>query len=367
MKIIQVIFGLYSGGAERFVADLSNELAKDVKNQVTILALKSKKDKDSLFYKEELSDSVMYDSLEYMTLSFAVFFKIYQYIRKNSPDIVHFHMTTQYALLPILFHHKCKYIETIHNQVELRGKYLGPFSDFVNRTIYKSHNIKVAAISDQNNLSFSNYFHIKCDCTIYNGREIPQKSPNFDDAKEFIDSMKKDKDTVVITHIARFHKQKNQKLLFDSFDELIDKGYNVILLVIGGGFEQEQKVERKNVYFLGKQQYVADYLYNSDAFCLSSLWEGMPITLIEAFACGCIPIGTPVSGFTDLVKDGTNGYISKDFSQEAFASMLKKFMNNFHTIDRSKLIELYNRKLSIALCAESYMSLYKEKPHVKCF
>jgi len=39
----------------------------------------------------------------------------------------------------------------------------------------------------------------------------------------------------------------------------------------------------------------------------------MPITLIEAFACGCIPVGTPVSGFNDVVTDGANGFIAKDF------------------------------------------------------
>ena len=62
MKILQVVFSLAFGGAERFVVDLSNELSKD--NDVTLLALKAETCLPFFsFYKFALSPNVKYVNL----------------------------------------------------------------------------------------------------------------------------------------------------------------------------------------------------------------------------------------------------------------------------------------------------------------
>ena len=45
-------------------------------------------------------------------------------------------------------------------------------------------------------------------------------------------------------------------------------------------------------------------------YILPSLYEGMPKTLLEAMACGCVCIGTKVSGIKEVLDDGVNGYLS---------------------------------------------------------
>ena len=87
------------------------------------------------------------------------------------------------------------------------------------------------------------------------------------------------------------------------------RGYDITLLVIGDGYEGPtglgiQQKALDHIHFLGAKHNIVDYLEASDFFTLSSDYEGMPITLIEAMACGCIPIGTPVSGFNDVEKMG---------------------------------------------------------------
>ena len=42
-------------------------------------------------------------------------------------------------------------------------------------------------------------------------------------------------------------------------------------------------------------------MYLSDAFCLTSVYEGLPISLLEAISCGCVPVCTPVGGITEVV------------------------------------------------------------------
>ena len=67
----------------------------------------------------------------------------------------------------------------------------------------------------------------------------------------------------------------------------------------------------------------------------------MPITLIEAMACGCIPIGTPVSGLNDVIIDGKNGFIAKDFSDEAYIHAIELAIQNKASISRIDLQQSY--------------------------
>lgn len=359
MKILQVIYGLYAGGAERFVVDLSNELSKNPDNKVIILVFKSEKDKNSTFYKHELSENIKYETLGYLKLNPTIFFRLYKYINTNKPDVVHIHSVAQYAILPVLFYRKCKYIETIHNQVELIPKKFGLVSKLIDQLLYRNSNYKSVAISDANCKSFVDYFGFNCSNLIYNGRTEPIKSDRFNEVSNYIDNIRPTKNSTVICHIARCCKQKNQPLLFSSFERILQKGADVILLVIGGEFNEYKSKGYRNVFFLGTQHNVADYLYNSDAFCLSSLWEGMPITLIEAFACSCIPLGTPVSGFADLVENGVNGFVAKDFTENSFVEMLEDSIAKKDIIILSKLRELYDNKLSIEKCSSEYYQIYK--------
>lgn len=83
MKILQISISLSSGGLERFVVDLSNELGKT--NDVTLLTLKDDKQnpQQSQFYKFDLSDKVKYENLglppKYSPLNL---WKVFRYIKK---------------------------------------------------------------------------------------------------------------------------------------------------------------------------------------------------------------------------------------------------------------------------------------------
>ena len=72
------------------------------------------------------------------------------------------------------------------------------------------------------------------------------------------------------------------------------------------------------IFFLGLKKNVGDYLNNSHAFILSSLNEAMPISLIEALACRCIPLSTPVSGSVDIIQNGKKRIHLKRFYSSIF-------------------------------------------------
>ena len=369
MKILQVIYSLSSGGAERFITDLANELVKNEDCDITLLILKSDKKLQNLFYRKELSDKIKFYSLGVEHIDLSIFYKLYKYIKSVHPDIVHINLSPiiLFCSLAILMLRKTVFVETLHNEVAKIND-SNRIYHILKKCIYRLKNVRVCTISDKNEREFQRVYGLKCDALIYNGRKKIVPTADCDCVKNEIESYKWNKETLVITHIARCAPQKNQDLLIDSFNELLKNKQNVILLIIGNGFDSPRgellrKKAQRGIFFLGEKHNVQDYLKCSDAFCLSSLYEGMPITLIEALEYGCVPLSTPVSGITDLIVDGKNGFVSKDFTFESYVDMLNNYLGNRHSINRRSLTELYEQKLSISACAESYYNLYKSCLH----
>ena len=97
----------------------------------------------------------------------------------------------------------------------------------------------------------------------------------------------------VIGHVGRFERQKNHEFLIEVFAEVKKRRPESILLLVGQGSLEsrikymvvEKNVE-KNVVYLGQRNDVADLLQAIDVFVLPSLYEGLPISLLEAQASG---------------------------------------------------------------------------------
>lgn len=83
MKILHIIYSLSSGGAERFLVDLANELSQREDCDVRLLILKTDQDERNVFYKNELCIRVHLESLGIRKMSLSLFFKLYHFIKKK--------------------------------------------------------------------------------------------------------------------------------------------------------------------------------------------------------------------------------------------------------------------------------------------
>ena len=98
---------------------------------------------------------------------------------------------------------------------------------------------------------------------------------------------------IVIGHIGNFIEQKNHEFLISWFAELLKENQKYVLLLISDGYLMD-KIRKKvdqlnissNVIFLGKTMKVEKYLQAMDLFVLPSLYEGLPLVLVEAQAAG---------------------------------------------------------------------------------
>lgn len=367
MKILQITFSLSSGGLERFIVDLSNELGKT--NDVTLLTLKDDKvnPQQSQFYKFDLSDKVKYVNLglpqKYSPLNL---WKVYRYIKKFNPDVVHMHavgMPKFCMLANWLLGKKITFVETIHS--DMRNGYSSFVYDFVHATLGRMKMIRFAAISDTNFKDFRRIYPHSLAEFINNGRAPIKRTDKFDDVTNEINSFKKDSNTKVVLHVARCHPQKNQQLLVGGANLLIKKGVNMTLVVLGSGYDSEAGAKLKSmacdsIHFIGPKTNVGDYLYNADVFTLSSSIEGMPISLLEAMLSGVPMVSTPVCGAVDVI-DGKNGVLSKSFEVEDYANALATVIENNEFYKKHALEGMGDSPYTIKRCAEKYMEFYKRK------
>lgn len=361
MKILQIIYSLSSGGAERFVVDLSNEMAKRG-HELSLCVLRDDRKENNGFYKSELSNKINYINLCLpLGFHFSNILILYKLVTQLKPDIVHCHQNLVDYVFPfsILFR-KISFFHTIHtyppNEVKNKLEY------WLKRIFYTSKKFKAITISKETSKSFINYYKTHRFTEIDNGRKEPTSSDEIQHVTNYFNNLRHENTTIFI-HVARCDEVKNQKMLIKVFNRLLAEDRPIILLIIGDGYESALGEELKSmasdkIIFLGQRHNIADYYLNADAFCLSSTHEGMPITLIEALACGCTPICTPVGGILGAIEHGITGFLSKSISEEDYYQTIINYLIRKNEIEKEKLIENFKTHYSIEECSMNHILLY---------
>ena len=152
----------------------------------------------------------------------------------------------------------------------------------------------------------------------------------------------------VIGNVGRFFNQKNHKFLIDIFEQIHRINPNTALLLVGGGEQDDalknqirQKVENlglsDSVHFLGVRSDVEDVLQAFDLFLLPSLFEGFPVTMVEAQASGLpcvisdkVPIQCDITGNVRVVE--------LDEEPMDWAEKCLEFVNSFERKDNFEVI-----------------------------
>ena len=170
-----------------------------------------------------------------------------------------------------------------------------------------------------------------------------------------------------LVSIGRLTKQKNHKLLIDSFSFYSKKNKDIDLVIIGAGEEQvelsrliKQLNLKDRVHLIGFKENVFNYLYNARGFILSSKWEDPGFVLIEAAACR-IPIlsSNCPNGPKEFLEDGKFGILFNNNDKSDLINKLDNFFNlNTRKIHMMKLGALKNAKQFTIFNHASNLDLY---------
>jgi glycosyltransferase involved in cell wall biosynthesis len=142
-------------------------------------------------------------------------------------------------------------------------------------------------------------------------------------------------DAMLVVSIARFTSHKQPLTLIKAFQSALSGLPDGHLLLVGDGDQKAEALEMVNIaglneriHFQPFRQDVPDILAAADVFVLPSLWEGLPIGLLEAMAMGKAVIATDVDGTKEVVKDGYNGLLIEAGNAGALATALVKLCND---------------------------------------
>jgi len=173
---------------------------------------------------------------------------------------------------------------------------------------------------------------------------------------------------ITVTNIASLSTQKAQHLLLEAAKIVLVEHPTTRFMIVGRG-SLEESLKKKTaklgisdqVIFTGVRRDIPDILAQTDIFVLSSLWEGLPLTAIEAMAAARPVVLTDVGGIKELVLSGIHGLIVPPGDVPALAdSLISLIKNKPQRLEMGRAArEQVRHKFSIERNIKQYQALYK--------
>lgn len=170
-------------------------------------------------------------------------------------------------------------------------------------------------------------------------------------------------------YAGRLAVEKGLPVLFESLRMLQARGYDLQLTLAGGG-EDRQALERlacelgidERLTFAGYlgQEQVREYLRQSDIFILPSFAEGVPVSLMEAMACGVPVLSTYVGGIAELVESERTGLLVPAGDSHALSEAIIRYVEDFElrqrvsSLARQKIAAGFNLDQEVSKLAELF-------------
>jgi glycosyltransferase involved in cell wall biosynthesis len=165
---------------------------------------------------------------------------------------------------------------------------------------------------------------------------------------------------------ARFEDQKDYVTLSAACHQLLANNKPFVLSIYGDGqYETQVKARFADfpvgmINFCGVVDNFAEKLAEADVFVLSSFWEGLPRSIIEAMACKKAVVASDVGGCSELIIEQKSGYLVPIRNAEVMAKSMLQYID-----DKQKIVdhglaayELYNQKYSLSVMLTTYAQEY---------
>lgn len=262
--------------------------------------------------------------------------KVTQLIKTNKYDIIHAHGTR--AASNVFYSAKklrLPLIYTIHGWSfhQSQSKLTRIVREMSENFITHMANLNIA-VSENNKNEGKTNFGLNNIKVIYNGIDLNKFNPNSkhnDIRKEF--NVKSNE--TLLGYMVRLTEQKDPITMIKAMQQVYKVNKDIKLLIVGNGnleatikkMVNESEI-KNNVIFSNFREDIPAVLNAIDIYCLPSLWEGMPIGLIEAMAMGKTTISTSVDGTKELITNKYNGFSIPINDPLQLANTILKIHNN---------------------------------------
>lgn len=171
---------------------------------------------------------------------------------------------------------------------------------------------------------------------------------------------------LVLLSIGELSERKNHRVVIEALRKL--KEINVTYIICGqGALLNELKMLaakynlENNVKFLGFRRDINEICNIADIFIFPSLQEGLPVSIMEAMACGLPVIGSKIRGNTDLIDQGKGGFLGEN-NPDFYYESIMKYINNPNLFNEHRKYNLEKIKnYSIIEVEEQLKEVYTDK------
>lgn len=323
LRIMFYINVLGGGGAERVICNLANDFsARDYKVYLVASFPIQKEytlsEKIHKFYLEEAERQTTF-----VRRNLGRVWMLRKLCKKVKPDILcGFMAEPNFRVLAAAFGTRIKTIISVRNDPE--QEYAGKVNRYLAKTLF-----------------------LRADGCVFQTKEakewFPEKLQRKSTiimnqvAEQFFWKCSSEENKDALVSVGRLSMQKNHRMLIEAFSKVAEEFPEICLKIYGDGalkeelnrYISERGLDRR-VILAGSVKDVPSVLSNCKGFILSSDYEGMPNTLLEAMAMGCPSISTdcPCGGSHAVIEDGKNGLLVPVKNVERMAEAIRKILSD---------------------------------------
>jgi glycosyltransferase involved in cell wall biosynthesis len=339
IRILETIRQGQVGGGETHVFDLVKSIDK-AKFEVEVLSF---------------TEGPMVDKLNALGIKthiistkkpfdFTIWKGVKKLIQLGKFDIVHAHGTRAasnvfYAAKKL----RIPYIYTVHGWSfhDGQNKVVRKLRELSEGFLTKKADLTIA-VSKSNQQDGKMRFNLKKSKVIFNGIDGEKFNSNKQTYTDIRAEFGIDAGKTLVGYLVRMTYQKDPITMIKAIEAVVSKTQNVHFLLVGNGelLEETKTLAQdlklmKHITFSDFRSDIPDILKAIDIYCLPSLWEGMPIGLLEAMAMGKACIATGVDGTKELITSNENGILIPKKDENSLASAILELHHN-----KSKRIQL---------------------------
>ncbi len=334
IKVAVFLNSVVRGGVEEHVILLCKNLSKERFESIVVCPpLLAELIEDDL---EGFARVVRIDIRSFSSLGEIM--NLYRFLRKEGVDIVHSHLffasrmshfIARLAGVPVT-------IETGHIREAWRKGFLRTFY-YIDR-FYARFTDRFIAVSEAVAKYFVEVKGIGREriTVIANGINTGKFEPGTtDEAREFRSKLAIDKNSPLISVVARLDLQKGHTYLIKAAPSIIEKYPDIIFLIVGIGATLESlKAEvaalglDKSFIFAGFRKDIPAVMNGSDIIVLPSLYEGMPLAVIEAALSARPIVATAVDGTPEVLQDNETGLLVPPSDPESLSRAIIKLLDD---------------------------------------
>ncbi|MDD4334175.1 MAG: glycosyltransferase family 4 protein [Desulfotomaculaceae bacterium] len=175
-------------------------------------------------------------------------------------------------------------------------------------------------------------------------------------------------DDRVLIFVGRLGLEKNIPFIFESFKVVKSRINNVVLVIVGGGPEEEELKDiavdldlSDSIVFTGtlSPRDVINCYAGSNVFVFSSVSETQGIVIAEAKAAGLPVVAIRANGAAEMVEDGIDGYLTDQSTVEFAEKIIDLLNNDEHRLKMGKNAEINAAKLDSVNCTAMLLNCYQ--------